>query len=562
MKKITLLIASMFLIMEAMAQSEINLSFTKNSETEATVTVNGNNINIGESSGTITSNYNWKTLTANSATFPTATILCPDKNTKEMKNGAEGTITITLNNLPNNYLFKEIKFTSVALNGSGAFQGDNANAQHVDFTLSKDGEEIAKIENKAIKVNSNGGATVELSFVPESAILATDGSIEFTLKITNNYDDKGCFYGLTKVTLVESLKVFKVNDTPLTYDVLMSKTGPTYIVMKNLSNTNNNWFTGGTSSATLNNEAIFVWEPTAEGKFYLKKMSNGQYLQSASCSLGAIETAATFTAVCPAGSFNGDSQANPFITDINDANMVRFVNNSGTWINVQGAASNPIYNSGQGSWTIQYVYELTEVYTYDVQITDTKWATFFAPGECIAPEEVTVYYAIADNVEEECIKLTKIENRIIPANTAVILYSKSAGTYTFNASNTNATIENNILKGTPISTNINEEAYVLGDKDGVGLYKAQTTDVVVNNSNVKIFKNNANKAYLPLASIPTTAQQTIGLRIEFDDGHTTAIECVERIYDKEEIYDLQGRRVNEITKAGIYIVNGKKLLVK
>ena len=28
------------------------------------------------------------------------------------------------------------------------------------------------------------------------------------------------------------------------------------------------------------------------------------------------------------------------------------------------------------------------------------------------------------------------------------------------------------------------------------------------------------------------------------------------------IYDITGRRVNEITKAGIYIVNGKKVLVK
>ena len=31
---------------------------------------------------------------------------------------------------------------------------------------------------------------------------------------------------------------------------------------------------------------------------------------------------------------------------------------------------------------------------------------------------------------------------------------------------------------------------------------------------------------------------------------------------KTEIYDLQGRRINEITESGIYIVGGKKVIVK
>ena len=46
-------------------------------------------------------------------------------------------------------------------------------------------------------------------------------------------------------------------------------------------------------------------------------------------------------------------------------------------------------------------------------------------------------------------------------------------------------------------------------------------------------------------------------------GDYTAIENVEaETVVENAIYDLTGRRVNEITKAGIYIVNGKKVLVK
>ena len=45
-------------------------------------------------------------------------------------------------------------------------------------------------------------------------------------------------------------------------------------------------------------------------------------------------------------------------------------------------------------------------------------------------------------------------------------------------------------------------------------------------------------------------------------GADTAIDGVEAEVENDVIYDLTGRRVNEITKAGIYIVNGKKVLVK
>lgn len=46
------------------------------------------------------------------------------------------------------------------------------------------------------------------------------------------------------------------------------------------------------------------------------------------------------------------------------------------------------------------------------------------------------------------------------------------------------------------------------------------------------------------------------------DKNTTAIEDVEAEAEGTVIYDLTGRRVNEITKAGIYIVNGVKRVIK
>ena len=55
------------------------------------------------------------------------------------------------------------------------------------------------------------------------------------------------------------------------------------------------------------------------------------------------------------------------------------------------------------------------------------------------------------------------------------------------------------------------------------------------------------------------AEGTYTITVEAVD---TAIHGVEAEVENDVIYDLTGRRIAEITKGGIYIVNGKKVLVK
>ena len=81
--------------------------------------------------------------------------------------------------------------------------------------------------------------------------------------------------------------------------------------------------------------------------------------------------------------------------------------------------------------------------------------------------------------------------------------------------------------------------------------------------------NNANKAYfvLPFNYTPATETQSFSLRYDGYLGGTTAIEGVEQedavtATGIESVYDLQGRKLTEITEPGIYIVNGKKIVVK
>ena len=60
------------------------------------------------------------------------------------------------------------------------------------------------------------------------------------------------------------------------------------------------------------------------------------------------------------------------------------------------------------------------------------------------------------------------------------------------------------------------------------------------------------------SSWETLSEQTLTFTIP----GTTGIESVETEVENKVIYDLTGRKVETITKAGIYIVNGKKVLVK
>ena len=162
------------------------------------------------------------------------------------------------------------------------------------------------------------------------------------------------------------------------------------------------------------------------------------------------------------------------------------------------------------------------------------------------PENVEAFAVTAIN--DGWATLTEIENTI-PANTGVVLKATEAGVYDFAIAEDVEDVEN-LLDGTVIATMVDGSAYVLGNVEGVGFYNAKLT----NNK----FLNNGYKAYLPVVA---GASLSANLRFDFD-GITTAIEEVETEAAETVIYDLTGRRVNEITKAGIYIVNGKKVFVK
>ena len=266
-----------------------------------------------------------------------------------------------------------------------------------------------------------------------------------------------------------------------------------------------------------------------------KAVANGDWTCLA---VGTIGPAATFgegTSVGTYGFYVGDEENRAYYSGRN------------TYVDVGGKIAT---NNGY-DWILEEVTELP------VTISEAGFATLYAPVALKVADGVVAYTVTLNG---QWATLNKIESGVIPANTGVVLAGEvvdnevtpaTAYTYDFVVTTTDATVASD-LRGSAPATYYTEAGtyYALAQVDEVvGFYKDQ-----FNNSR---FQNNSHKAYLYVAEAAGIASYSF----RFGEG-TTGVEKVEIRNEKSEIYDLTGRRVEAITAPGIYIVGGKKVLVK
>lgn len=583
MRKILLSILLCTFAVATWAQTQttpVKLSFTRNGQDVAVAVKNQDGDAIPGASATVALSVNGSTSTwkSNGELATQTNIICPDVNANT---SPTITMTFTINGL-SRLMANQLSLDIHAMNGGGVHQlnGSDEPDRHWNIQAQVNNNEFASYTDLEIAKGCNtGGVTHKVHEAANETPREITNPTTFVLTITKGKTNTGCFFGLAEIVLgveempePETPTTYQFKGANLTSSQLMAATAPMYIAIKNISATNNYWFVGNTgaapySKAAYEEAAIFVWEPVSagvKGSYYLKKL-DGTYMQTSSPKdFGMIDNAAQFTATNPTSTgsgstkFNGDGDSQSYIEGSDDPKLVRFVKGD-NWINVQnGNEGTPLYNTGEGGWTIHYVYELEQVEGFKANITAAKYSTMYTTYsvDLSKAEGVSAYYIKEGSFNNDYVTLTQVEN-VIPAYTPVILYAESAGEYTLPCTTEEgAALAGNLLQGTFVNTNVVGDAYVLSNPaSGVGLYK-----VDLNKKDGTAFLNNGGKAYLPASALPASASVQ---GFKFGDFTSTAIEGVAiGNTGAKVIYDLSGRRLNNITNAGVYIINGKKVMVK
>lgn len=225
---------------------------------------------------------------------------------------------------------------------------------------------------------------------------------------------------------------------------------------------------------------------------------------------------------------------------------------STSWQTIELKCANVPY-TGESDLAIQVGDYVATLYVKDIEICPTSEGrlicvgdagfTTFSADKALKMRGVTAYGAKYDGSK---IVLTPVTE--IPANTGVIIEA-AEDTYKVPVIESASSIASvNDLRVSNGSITGDGHHYALGKKgDIVGFAKVR--------SGVKIPEG---KAYLYIET-PPTSRDFIG----FGEEEATGISLTENseLRTENAVYDLQGRRVAQPTK-GLYIVNGKKVLVK
>lgn len=182
-------------------------------------------------------------------------------------------------------------------------------------------------------------------------------------------------------------------------------------------------------------------------------------------------------------------------------------------------------------------------------------ATYSSPFATTLPSDMKAYTVKNENGNYYLSRLN-LTDQVLPANTGVILASNEANTFIpVPATTAPEALTDNQLQatsGAAVTVDPATNAYIFTAKDNVAFF-----GLLSNNPNMRSIK--AFKAYLTVGS---NAAPRLSLNFG-DDNVTTGINTITNGEQKADIiYDLSGRRIMNVQRAGVYIVNGQKRLIK
>ena len=248
------------------------------------------------------------------------------------------------------------------------------------------------------------------------------------------------------------------------------------------------------------------------------------------------------------------------------------------------AAEVEIYDGYYSRVIIDDDYDVEKL-TYYRELPNTEWNSLYVPFEIEVTDELLEDYEVAymnnmhtydadddGSFDKMDMEIIKIKNGTLKANYPYFIRAKNT-----EAMDMNLVIENALVESTVGRTVSCQSVRSIFELRGIYEQMRQVDFAEMYGTHYAISTEggwwrteglNPFRAYLtiiPRSGTPVNApaMRSIGITVGGEENTTGVTEVkTENGEWKTEIYDLQGRRINEITESGIYIVDGKKVIVK
>lgn len=186
---------------------------------------------------------------------------------------------------------------------------------------------------------------------------------------------------------------------------------------------------------------------------------------------------------------------------------------------------------------------------YDLAVSDVRAATLVLPFEATIPTGVSAY--TLTYTSGDAVTATPVAGTILSANTPVLI-NADEGSYKFLTTATSG----DFATGSDAVTSGALTGVYAETTPGIGHYILSVKD-----SNLGFYKTTASSKVAPYHAY-LTATESAPAFLDFVYGSTSAIETPRTEQNAQGVYyNLNGQRVEHPTK-GLYIVNGKKVVVK
>lgn len=286
----------------------------------------------------------------------------------------------------------------------------------------------------------------------------------------------------------------------------------------------------GTITPSENTQEI-VLEGDVDAWYF--NVGTNAYLYAASSSKNYLKTDTKSTV--------GDNGKATITSDDNNATIVFQGSYTRNNLRYNPNDGSPLFSCYASTSTMAkpQIYRRNVAASFDLTVGPTGWRTLVASVDATLPAGLKAYTVTASTNE----KATLTEVTSVKANTAYLLNGK-ANKYTLSVAQTADEPSGNLLKVSTETTG--NGVYVLANNGkGVGFYKWAGGSL------------GAGRVYLPAPTQQGAAREFIAFGI----SEQTAIEGVAASVLDGQYYDLQGRSVAQPRK-GLYIVNGKKVVIK